>query len=439
MSATTPVEEVRSDAPAMLVPLPAGTLAPSVVTRGLRLSVIEGALATVYVAITTGVFLTGFALLLGANTLLLGVIGALPFVGQLFQFVGAYLEERLGTRRQLVVWSALVTRGLWIPLLLLPFLPWSSSTRLAAFLLLLMASYAFGGIMANAWLSWMSDLVPVRQRGRYFGFRNTVAGAVSMVTTYGAGWIVDFYRGRGQESIAYAIVFGVSVACAIASALVLRYQPEPPHKPRKRVRITELLAAPLRNGRFRSYALAATGWALATGIAGPFFNAYGLQTLHISFSTLALTAIVTSAVSLLTQPYIGRLQDRLGDKRVLVASLFGVVVLPFGWIFSTPTNIIPLWLTSLGAGIFWPGITQGMINVLMDRSPSEGRGAYLAAYAAITGVGTFVAGLLGGALASSIGSATFSLGLVVLDHFTMLFILSALLRLTMALVFWRRL
>lgn len=430
MSATSTEPELK--------PPPAGSLPPSVVQRGLRLSVAEGAVSTVYVGVITGVFLTGLALLLGANTFALGVIGALPFVGQLFQFVGAYLEERLGSRRTLVMVSALAARGLWLPIIMLLFLP-VGALGLPLFLLLLGASYALGGVVTNAWLSWMSDLVPVRQRGRYFGFRNTVAGAVMMVVTYGAGLVADFYKARGQEALGYGLIFGVAVLFGVVGALMLRWQPEPALQRKERVRVGELFAAPLRSPRFRTFAWASAGWALATGIAAPFFNAFGIEILRISFSTLALTAILTSGVSLLTQPYIGRLQDRVGDRVVMVVCMFGVVLLPFGWILSTPTNIFPLWCTSFFAGVFWPGITQGMLNVLMDRSDPAGRGAFLAAYGAITGVGTFVAGLLGGVLATAFTGLTLPLGPITLDHYTLLFALSALGRLVVAVVFWRRL
>src|SRR4029079_655636 len=100
---TTPIETATPGAP----------LATSAIQRGLRLSIVEGALSNIYISVTTGAFLTGFALLLGASDFELGVIGALPFVGQLFQFVGAYLEERLGQRRRLVALTAGSSRTLW--------------------------------------------------------------------------------------------------------------------------------------------------------------------------------------------------------------------------------------------------------------------------------------------------------------------------------------
>jgi MFS-type transporter involved in bile tolerance (Atg22 family) len=140
---------------------------------------------------------------------------------------------------------------------------------------------------------------------------------------------------------------------------------------RQRQPLAALFSAPLRHQRFRALILAATGWAMATGVAAPFFNAYGIQSLKLSFATLALFGVATSAVTLITQPFVGRLQDRYGDRRVLVVSVVGVILLPWGWVLSTPTFLLPLWTTS----IFWPGITQGLIILHLDHDSALVDGA----------------------------------------------------------------
>jgi MFS family permease len=419
--------------------MPGAPLAASAVQRGLHLSIVEGALSNIHVSVTTGAFLTGFALLLGASDFELGVIGALPFVGQSFQFVGAYLEERLGKRRRLVTLTAGVSRSLWALFAVLPFLGGLGAARLPIFLLVLAISQALVGIAGNAWTSWMSDLVPPRQRGRYFGVRNTIASVTAMVSTWLAGRALDYYRGANNQAIGYALIFGLAVVSAIAGMIVLSRQPEPPLPRRTRLRPVELFSAPMRHPRFRSLILTATGWSIATGIGAPFFNAYGIQSLKLSFATLALFGVATSAITLITQPYIGRLQDRYGDRRVLIGSVVGVILLPWGWVLSTPTFLLPLWMTSILSGFFWPGITQGLLNLVMDRAPAEGRGAYVAAFGAVTGVGTFVASLLGGLIASGLGAAMLSIGPLTLDHYAILFVLSSLGRAIMALGFARRL
>ncbi|NTV63083.1 MAG: BCD family MFS transporter, partial [Oscillochloris sp.] len=234
-------------------------LSPAEVRRGLRISIWEGAVANVHISITGAVngsvFLTGFALLLGANSFQLGLLGALPFIGQLFQFVGAYLEERAGNRRKLVLGGALGGRLIWALLLALPFLTFLNGTQLAVFFLGLACSYALNGIAANAWLSWMSDLVPARQRGSYFGLRNTVAAIAAMAATFLAGQALDGSRTQGNELFGYALVFGVAVLAALGAAVLITRQAEPPSSPKGTVNLADMIVGPLRDHPFRSYVL----------------------------------------------------------------------------------------------------------------------------------------------------------------------------------------
>jgi prolipoprotein diacylglyceryltransferase len=106
---------------------------------------------------------------------------------------------------------------------------------------------------------------------------------------------------------------------------------------------------------------------------------------------------------------------------------------------ATPTFTAPLWVNVALSGVFWPGITQGLLNMVMDRSPAEGRGAYVACYGAITGIATFAASLIGGLIASALGATIIQLGPLTLDHYSILFVISSLGRAVMAFVFARRL
>jgi MFS family permease len=430
--------------PAQAAPLSANApLPPQEVRRALRISMVEGAVSNVHITITGAiggsVFLTGFAMLLGANSFQLGILGALPFIGQLFQFVGAYLEDRAGNRRGLVLYNALAARLIWALLLALPFLSFLGGAQLTVFFIGLALTYALNGIAGNAWLSWMSDLVPPRRRGSYFGLRNTVAALAAMASAFLAGLTLDHFRGQGSEALGYAVIFGVAVLSALGAAALIARQAEPPLQPRPRVGIAEMFGAPLRDRPFRVFIAASAGWALVTGVASPFYNAYGLTALQLSFATLSLMAVVTSAVSLLFGPLVGRLQDKLGSRVTIVACTFGTVLLPWGWVLATPTNMLPFWLTAIFSGVFWPGLTQGLSNVMMDRAPVASRGAAIAAYGAITGLGTLIAGLLGGTLAMIFAGAQLALGPLSVTGLAILFVLTSLGRAVMALVFWRTL
>ncbi|PDW01686.1 MFS transporter [Candidatus Viridilinea mediisalina] len=418
-------------------------LAPQEVRRALRISTVEGAVANIHISITGSVggsvFLTGFAILLGANSFQLGLLGALPFIGQLFQFVGAYLEERSGNRRKLVLYNFLAARLIWALLLALPFLTFLGSAQLLVFFVGLAATYAFHGIATNAWMSWMSDLVPPRRRGSYFGMRNTVAAMTAMASAFLAGLALDYFRERGGEAVGYALIFGVAVLAAIIAAGLLARQAEPPMQPRPRTSIKEMVRAPMRDANFRSFSAASTGWTMVIGIAAPFFFAYGLTTLEINFATLSLMAILTSAVSLIFAPIVGRMQDKIGSRVTITVCVLGNAIVPWGWVIATPDNLLPIWIGSVITGIFWPGLHQGLSNVLMERAPMVARSSAIAAYGALTGFGTLTAGLLGGALAMALDDTQLVVGSLSIVGLGFLFVLTSLGRIVMAVVFWRTL
>jgi hypothetical protein len=63
----------------------------------------------------------------------------------------------------------------------------------------------------------------------------------------------------------------------------------------------------------------------------------------------------------------------------------------------------------------------------------------MASFSAITGVGTLVAGLAGGALATVIAGAELSVGPIHIVGLAFLFVLSSLMRMVMVGVFWKTL
>ncbi len=89
-------------------------------TRAMNLSVSEGALATVMGTLLSGVFLTGFAIELGASRLQIGIMAALPTMANGAQFLGASILNRTGRAKQLCMIATWVSRLLWLPILMIP-------------------------------------------------------------------------------------------------------------------------------------------------------------------------------------------------------------------------------------------------------------------------------------------------------------------------------
>ncbi|RMG55601.1 MAG: MFS transporter, partial [Acidobacteria bacterium] len=240
----------------------------SEVRRSLSLSLYDGFFASVYAVLTGGFFLTGFALSLGATEWEIGLLAALPFVANWFQFVGSYLVQRMGRRAPVCVWTATTARLLWLLVALLPFSRRSHEDWIIWGLMVLVAtSYFLGAISAVAWLSWIADVVPENLRGRFFGRRNMFNGIATVGTSLIGGWFLDAW---GKTLSDFQWLFLVAVMAGLMSIGFLKRIPEPPltSSPQKQAYFRALLR-PLIDANFRRLLLFTMVWSFGVNLASP--------------------------------------------------------------------------------------------------------------------------------------------------------------------------
>ena len=397
--------------------------------RSQRISIVEGSFASVHIAVSLSSLVTAYALMLGANDFHLGLLSAVGAAGSLGALAGAWAAGLAGGRRRMVVLAAVAGRGLWAVLCVLPFLPVLPGWRLPAFFSVILLSNLLVNAANNGWLSWMTDLVPLEQRGRYFGRRNTVLGAVSMAVSFASGKAFDWFKAAGFAEQGFALIFGLAVACALVSGIILARQWEPPAALEKPAPVHRLFGSAFRDSGFRPLLWFFILWSLATAVAGPFFGAHMIKNLGMPLGVIAVYSIIAGTVNLLAQPLWGRVIDRLGNKPVLVFNMLGIFFLPLFWLFAGPDFYLPIWIDAFLTGIFWPGFGLATFNLLLLSAPEQERQSYLAVQNICTGLSVFLASLAGGALANWLGGAHFRILGLDLVNFQLLFALSSLLRL----------
>ncbi|MGI8587860.1 MAG: MFS transporter [Chloroflexia bacterium] len=416
---------------------PAGGLLPSQVQTGMRWSIFEGGFAQVFLNTTTGSFVTALTLFLGASDFVLGLVTSLPVLTQLVQLPAAWMVEHRGNRRALTVWSSL-GRLFWLVPVVLLFVPMDPVLRLWLVVAAIALAWSLLAISSNAWLSWMSDLIPPTLRGRFFGTRNTVLALVGLVVIFGGGSLLDFARQNGHPEVGFAVLYGAACVAGLLSTVFISRQPEP-----KLVRVPggmgfgQMLQAPLRDKSFRAFILTMTIWGIGVNLGVPFFSAQALKNLHVSYQQLATLDMTTVAVGILTAPLWGRWADRAGHRLALTVSMIGASPLALTWLFVTPANIWLLYCNNIMSGIFWTGVNLALNNRLMERAPAAGRSGYLALYSAITGVAAFAASLIGGIIANALAGGNYSLGPLPINNYQAIFLIAGLTRIGVV-VFRRR-
>lgn len=399
--------------------------------RSQRISILEGSLAQVHITITGGSLVTAYALMLGANDFHLGLVSALTALSTLGAILGAQWVGILGRRKPLSVVASAGGRGLWALFCVIPFVPMPAAGRLALMLAILFIGNSLVNLSGTGWLSWMTDLVPLERRGRYFSLRNMVLGAVAMLASFGAGHVLDGFIARGLRPQGLAVIFGFAAATALAAGFVLTRQWEPPLRGERPLPLADTLRRPFTNRRFRRLLNFVILWAMATGVSSPFFGAHMIKNLHMSFSRIAVYSILAGILNLVSLPVWGKIVDRVGNRPVLAICLLGVFFLPLLWLFATPNSLWPIWMDAILTGIFWPGFTLASFNLVLATAPDENRTAYLGVQTMVVGVATFIASLLGGVAARALGDIRVHVLGLTLINFHLIYIASSVFRIAL--------
>ena len=329
----------------------------------------------------------------------------------------------------MILEALVLSRSIWLLLCLIPFLPVPPSSRLTLLLSVVLVAGIAGQYVDTCWVSWMADLVPASIRGRYFSRRSAVVGAFGMAGAYGAGWIYDHLKTRVGTTYAFFPLYIAAVLFGTTSTILLSRVWEPALHGEKPRPLIHTLRLPFTHPPFRRLLILCGLWALVTGVAVPFYQPQMIKNLHMPFALIAVYAVICGVVNLLTQSFWGHLIDRIGNKRILLISVIGCTLLPLFWLFARPDYLLPIWVDAVLTGLFGPGITLTIFNLVMHTAPQENRSAYLAAHRITTGIIAFIGALLGGWIAQSLAGCKIMIAGQTLVNFQFLFILTFLGRL----------
>ncbi len=384
---------------------PAEASNPQQSDRTLHLVLYDGVASETMSSLTTGVFLAGFAIELGATNLEIGALAAIPALTQLIQIPAVVLIERLRVRRRIAVISSVIGRTALMATAVTPLFPWPYSVY--ALIGYLAIHQAFAAVAGCAWNSWMRDLVPQEIFGRFFGRRTAIITALAIVLGIMGGFLIDAWKRFEPDmpSVGYAMMFAVGAAIGFVGSYMMAITPEPAmpprlhHEPMRRV-----LAAPFHDENFRRLMIFLAAWNFSINLAAPFFTVYMLKLLGYPMALVIALNIVSQLSNLAFLGMWGGLIDRFNNKAVLsvCAPLFLLCIL--GWTLTgmpwMDGFVLPL-LVLLHAlmGLSTAGVGLASGNIAMKLSPVGQSTAYLAANSVIISVCSGLAPIIGGACA----------------------------------------
>jgi MFS family permease len=390
----------------------------------------EVAFSSAHVSLVSGVFFTGFLLLLGASNVTIGIVASVPFMVNVAAPFFPYLIGRARSARYVCLAAALATKILWfaVPVIALAALYRWISLPLVFFTIAFGVLSLVGNFSATGWSTWMADLVPEQRRGYYFGRRTIIGGIVGALVSFGGGKYLDAWK--DSPYIGFATLFGAACVIGLVNYLFLAKLPESAPLAATRPADHDLFGGIRRALADRAFTklLAFNGtWALILSVMGVYLQVYMIKELKLSYTMITFFAMFHMVIYLSLTDFWGKLIDRHGCKPVLLICGHMVSITPFLWILTGCSVWLILPLYVIGAAT-WSGLNLSQFNITLKMTPAADRSSYLAANTFLTSAGTIGGQVLGGLLVDALTGMHFTFLGLVWGPYQILFLVCGIIR-----------
>ncbi len=327
----------------------------------------------------------------------IGLISALPFVGNFLQVFAAPLLARWKPAKTVTVGAAWLHFATWVALgIFLPKIPRDDPTAAGHWLIAwFLLSSCFSAVAGVFWNAWIDEWVPGRLRGKFFGRRNGTLQVSTTVFLLVAGWALSRWD---YSLLTFQIIVGGAVLTRIFS---LRWQWSSPTrvyrpKPIPALPLSEQLTIVLKSKSLLVFVAFGAVWSFAANCFGPFYQIFMLEQVNFSAFDLGVLSTLSQLGGALSLPAWGQLLDRYGNKSVMTFSLILWQVQNFAWCFLRPENGALLYGMWAWGGITSAGFVLGQFTILLRLLPVEAKNLAIGVNLAVTSAVAAIAPILGG-------------------------------------------
>ncbi|MFH0790332.1 MAG: MFS transporter [Candidatus Omnitrophota bacterium] len=367
------------------------------IRNSLRFSFLDGLFASCMVGLTTD-YITPYALYLKATASQIGILAAAPnLVSSIVQLKSADLTERLNGRKKTINLSVLLHTLMLLPIMLIPYLFKRQSLIYLVIFFTLFTS--FNAFAAPVWSSLMSEHIPYKMRGKYFGWRNKVLGAVTIASAFAAGIILT--RFKNNVLTGFLIIFSLAFLSRFISWYFLTRMYEPVFRPKKESYFSLFdFIRRAKESNFARFVIFVASLNFCVSLASPFFSVFMLKDLRFNYLTYTLIVTTVSIAGVFTIDRWGKIADKIGNIKILKTNALIIASLPLWWIFNqSPAYLIFIQLVS---GFAWAGFNLCAVNFIYDAVTPQKRIRCIAYFNVFSGIALCLGAILGGTLVNNL-------------------------------------
>lgn len=335
----------------------------------------------------------------------IGFINSLPqLVNLLVMVPGAILMNRLLSKKPFTALTVFFARLFYFVIALIPFILWGNSGWLLVIAVALLSIP--NSLSQLSWQSFIGDLIPQEDRGKFFGVRNRMSTFAAMITVFSVGLLLNLFD--KSNPLPYQFFFTLAFVIGMVEVMYLNRHIEIPRtidlSTQQSKRKNNHLKLLIKEKPFLLFLTCSLVFNFGWQMAWPLFSIYNIQYADASALWLSLFTVVSQIAQIISFPFWGKMADKYGNMMILFVVSCGMAVVPTITVIST--NYFYLLLTNFFSGLSLSGTTLLLFNQTLNLSPDEGRTTFIATYNVVIGIIGFIAPLVGTTLLDHLGMMT---------------------------------
>ncbi|MCS7120638.1 MAG: MFS transporter [Nitrososphaerota archaeon] len=339
-------------------------------------------------------FLGPYAVMLGASSSDMGWYQSLTNLStHVMQVFWGEMSDRLRRRIPFIFFGTLMTTVAWIPMIF--------ANSVQQLIILIAIQYLLGSAATPAWTALIGDLVPPARLGRAAASISLWSSIGGLIATLFSGIIMVHVGGSIQNE--FLIPFLIAIICGFASSIAMLQVKEKEDNIRTRIHnrglfedMLNIIIQAERNRDFFKYCMVNVVFAFFMSIAWPLFSITLIRVLNATMLEVSLLSVVQGIAIIIFQKWAGKLTDTLGRRPLLVAFRTGLFLVPLAYAFAP--NVYCLIIFNFYLGLITSLGQASATAYILDISPEEYRGGFVAFFNLLYGIACFTGSLLGGYL-----------------------------------------
>lgn len=328
---------------------------------------------------------------LHASVVLIGLMTAAPFIGNMFAlFYANAMEGR--QKMPYVVWSQVIARALFVFTIF--------ATTPLVFALIVAAVQIVATVASPAYAAILKEIYPDQQRGRIMAYIRVGMAFTTLVSTQLVGQmlkrhVLDFryvFPIAGLFGVASALAFGTIRTAPVDPGESNNYRADTP------TFLRNTLAIFKEDRNYTWFALSVFTFGFGNLIAAPLYPVFQVDSLHITATQVAVLSNTATLIWMFSYLYWGKYVDVQSPLKAVVVNVLLVSLVPL--IYFLATNVWMLLPAAMISGITMGGVELSYFNSILYFAKEGRESHYQALHSFLLGIRGTIAPFCGAALVS---------------------------------------